>query len=284
MAQTALILEGGAMRGIFTAGVLDGFIAQHYNPFDFVIGVSAGSTNGIGYLCGQSGRSHKIITEFATSDRFIDMVRWLRGGHFCDVDWLWRQSFDDVWLDLDYYEHHQVPFYVVTTSILTGKPHYIRMTRDNMHEVFPASCAIPLAYRDFPLVGDEPMADGGIGDSIPVIKAYQMGARDMTVVLSRPLGYKKKVSNNSVLVRTLFKEYPQLQEAIIKRNQAYNDALEFIRNPPGDCQLRVIAPPDDFNVGRFTRDLERLEAGYQQGLTIGRRTAADAGAQTLTTK
>ena len=273
MAQTALILEGGAMRGIFTAGVLDGFIEQHYNPFDFVIGVSAGSTNGIGYLCGQRGRSHKIITEFATSDRFIDMVRWLRGGHFCDVDWLWRQSFDDVWLDLDYYEHHQVPFYVVTTSILTGKPHYIRMTRDNMHQVFPASCAIPLAYRDFPTVDHEPMADGGIGDSIPVIKAYEMGARNITVVLSRPLGYKKKVSDNSVLVRTLFKEYPQLQEAIIKRNQAYNDALEFIRNPPGDCRLEVIAPPDDFRVGRFTRDLERLEAGYRQGLTIGRANA-----------
>lgn len=270
MAQTALILEGGAMRGIFTAGVLDGFLEHHYNPFDFVIGVSAGSTNGIGYLCGQRGRSHKIITEFATSDRFIDMVRWLRGGHFCDVDWLWRQSFDDVWLDLDYYEHHRVPFYVVTTSILSGKPYYIQMTRENMHQVFPASCAIPLAYRDFPQVDGEPMADGGIGDSIPVIKSYQMGARDITVVLSRPLGYKKKVSNNSVLVRTLFKDYPQLQDAIIKRNQAYNDALEFIRNPPADCQVHVIAPPEAFNVGRFTRDLERLDKGYEQGLAIGR--------------
>lgn len=275
MAQKALVLEGGAMRGIFTAGVLDGFIKHQYNPFDFVIGVSAGSTNGIGYLCRQHGRSYKIITEFATSDRFIDAVRWLRGGHFCDVEWLWRQSFDDVWLNLDYYETHNVPLYVVTTSILTGKAHYIRVTRGNMHGLFPASCAIPLAYRDFPKVDGEPMTDGGIGDSIPVIKAYDIGARDITVVLSRPLGYKKRVSKDSILVRTLFKNYPALQQAIINRNQAYNDALAFIKQPPSDCIVNVIAPPDGFRVGRFTRDLVRLEQGYQQGLRLGQLSAVN---------
>ncbi|WP_276567837.1 patatin-like phospholipase family protein [Idiomarina seosinensis] len=276
MPKRALVLEGGAMRGIFTAGVLDGFLEQQYNPFDFVIGVSAGSTNGIGYLCGQLGRSHKIITEFATSADFIDMVRWLRGGHFCDVDWLWRQSFDDIWLDVEHYQQLGIPLYVVTTSVTTGKPCYLKVTPDNMHQLFPASCAIPLAYRDFPKVNGEPMTDGGVGDSIPVIKAYQQGARDITVVLSRALGYKKKVSKNSVLVRQLFKELPELQDAIIGRNENYNQALEFINNPPADCQIHVIAPPDDFKVGRFTRDRERLEAGYQQGLSIGRLTAINA--------
>ncbi|MGM0481008.1 MAG: patatin-like phospholipase family protein [Pseudomonadota bacterium] len=276
MPKKALVLEGGAMRGIFTAGVLDGFLEQRYNPFDFVIGVSAGSTNGIGYLCAQQGRSHKIITEFATSSDFIDMVRWLRGGHFCDVEWLWRQSFDDVWLDVEHYRQQDVPLYVVTTSVLTGKPSYHKLTPDNMHQLFPASCAIPLAYRDFPKVNDEPMTDGGIGDSIPVVKAYTQGARDITIVLSRPLGYKKKVSNNSVLVRQLFKDLPELQNAIIGRNENYNEALEFINNPPDDCRLQLIAPPDDFKVGRFTRDRQRLEIGYQQGLSIGRLTAVNA--------
>lgn len=269
MPKHALVVEGGAMRGIFAAGVLDAFLAKRFNPFDFVIGVSAGSTNSVGYLCGQEGRSHKIITEFATSHEFIDMVRWLRGGHFCDVQWLWRQSFDDVWLDFSCYEQADVPLYVVTTSILSGRAHYIRLTKENMHDVFPASCAIPLAYRDFPTVNGEPMTDGGIADSIPVKKAYEMGAKEITVILSRALGYEKKPARVSGLMKRLFKDYPDLQSALLSRNAQYNEALQFIKQPPADSKINVIAPPVNFKVGRFTRNPVRLEQGYESGVISG---------------
>jgi len=269
VSKKALIVEGGAMRGIFAAGVLDGFIEQNFFDFDFSIGVSAGSTNLVGYLCGQKGRSYKIITEFATSKRFIDMMRWLRGGHFCDVEWLWRQSYDEVWLDFEYYQSHQIPLYVVTTSILTGKAYYPILNAENMHQIFPASCAIPLAYRDYPEVDGEPMTDGGIADAIPVRKAYELGARDLTVVLSRPLGYRKKATKMTRLIKRLFKNQPALQEVMLRRSQDYNDALEFLEKPPIDCKVTVIAPPTDFKVGRFTRDKKLLQLGYQAGLTLG---------------
>lgn len=269
MSKHALVVEGGAMRGIFAAGVLDAFLAKHFKPFDFVIGVSAGSTNSVGYLCGQKGRSHRIITEFATSHEFIDMVRWLRGGHFCDVQWLWRQSFDDVWLDFAYYEQADVPLYVVTTSILSGNAHYIRLAIENMHDVFPASCAIPLAYRDFPTVNGEPMTDGGIADSIPVKKAYEMGAKEITVILSRSLGYEKKRARVTGLMKRLFKDHPKLQSALLTRNAQYNEALQFIKQPPADCKVNVIAPPVNFKVGRFTRNPVRLEQGYESGVMSG---------------
>ena len=269
MSKKALVVEGGAMRGIFAAGVLDGFIEQNFFDFDFAIGVSAGSTNLVGYLCGQKGRSHKIITEFATNKRFIDMMRWLRGGHFCDVEWLWRQSYDEVWLDFEYYQAHNIPLYVVTTSILTGKAHYPILNAENMHQIFPASCAIPLAYRDYPKVDGEPMTDGGIADAIPVRKAYELGARDLTVVLSRPLGYRKKATRMTKLIKRLFKNQPALQEVMLRRSQDYNDALEFLEKPPIDCKVTVIAPPANFKVGRFTRDRKLLQQGYEAGLTLG---------------
>src|SRR5690606_34833331 len=191
LAQNALVVEGGAMRGIFAAGVLDAFLKHDHEPFDFAIGVSAGSTTAIGYLAGDYGRSREILLNHARQPDFLNWRRYLKGGHFCDVSWLWHQSFEDVPLNTKRYFERGDPLYAVTTNIRTGKAVYNRVTEANMRDVFPASCAIPLMYREFPMLDDEAMTDGGLADAIPVIKAYKMGARKITVILSKPLGYRK---------------------------------------------------------------------------------------------
>lgn len=269
--RSALVVEGGAMRGIFAAGVLDAFIESDYQPFDFAIGVSAGSTNLIGYLAGDHGRSRRILLDHARRDDFINWRRCLKGGHFCDVGWLWHVSFKEVPLNVRHYLERGIPLYAVTTSVNTGQAHYVEVTADNMHEVFPASCAIPLFYRDFPRVDGEPMTDGGLADSIPVLRAYEQGARDITVVLSRPLGYRKRVSPAPKLMREFFHDHARLFEAVIERAERYNRALDFIQSPPQGCRVAVIAPPPDFPVGRFTREAELLEQGYQYGRAQGLR-------------
>ncbi|AMX02314.1 patatin-like phospholipase family protein [Microbulbifer thermotolerans] len=266
---SALVVEGGAMRGIFAAGVLDTFIEADYLPFDFAIGVSAGSTNLIGYLAGDHGRSRRILLDHARRTDFINWRRYLRGGHFCDVSWLWHASYDEVPLNVRRYLDNNVPLYAVTTSIVTGEACYLRVTEENMHEVFPASCAIPLFYRDFPRVNGEPMTDGGLADSIPVIRAYEQGARDIAVVLSRPLGYRKRVSPAPKFIQQFFHGHARLFEAVLGRAERYNRALEFIQSPPADCRIRVIAPPAHFPVGRFTREAELLEQGYLFGREAG---------------
>ncbi|WP_346836811.1 patatin family protein [Microbulbifer sp. SAOS-129_SWC] len=266
---SALVIEGGAMRGIFAAGVLDAFIDAEYLPFDFAIGVSAGSTNLIGYLAGDRGRSRQILLDHARRDEFINWRRCLRGGHFCDVGWLWHASFDEVPLNVPRYLANGVPLYAVTTSVLTGEAHYVKVTAENMHQVFPASCAIPLFYRDFPRVDGEPMTDGGLADSIPVLRAYEWGARDITVVLSRPLGYRKRVGRAPRKIKAFFHDHARLFEAVLERSERYNRALDFIQVPPADCHVRVIAPPEDFPVGRFTREPALLELGYQNGREAG---------------
>jgi len=266
---SALVVEGGAMRGIFAAGVLDAFIESDYLPFDFAIGVSAGSTNLIGYLAGDHGRSRRILLDHARRADFINWRRYLKGGHFCDVGWLWHASYDDVPLNIPRYLDNAVPLYAVTTSIETGEARYLRVTAENMHEVFPASCAIPLFYRDFPRVDGEPMTDGGLADSIPVLRAYEQGARDITVVLSRPLGYRKRVSPAPKLMKQFFHDHARLFETVLDRAERYNRALDFIQSPPQGCRITAIAPPLEFPVKRFTREVDLLERGYQCGRASG---------------
>jgi len=257
------------MRGIFAAGVLDAFLERSYQPFWRTYGVSAGATNLIGYLAGDHGRNRKIITGHACRPDFIDWTRFARGGHLCDVRWLWHQSFADVPLNIENYLSGSTELWVATTSVLTGKAHYFAIDEGNMHDVLTASCAIPIAYRDYPEVNGEPMTDGGVADAIPVIRAYEDGARDITVVLSQPLGYRKKPPRFPHVPNRIFRGYPALAEATLRRAAGYNATLEFILNPPEGCRIRIIAPPENFPVGRLTRKLTHLEEGYQQGHQAG---------------
>ncbi|MGK8872920.1 patatin-like phospholipase family protein [Pseudomonas aeruginosa] len=262
---SALIVEGGAMRGIFASGVLDAFLEEDYRPFDMAIGVSAGSTNLVGYLAGNHGRSRRILTEYATRREFIDPTRFLRAGHLVDVGWLWEATKNTVPLDVQRFATCGTPLLVVTTEVATGQAHYLQATPENMDQVFPASCALPLVYRAFPTYNGIAMTDGGIADSIPVLEAYRRGARDMTIILSRPLGYRKKASRMPWLTASLMRRHPQLATAMLARAQRYNEALTFIERPPEDCRVRVLAPDLEFPVGRLTRDLGRLQKGYEQG-------------------
>lgn len=263
--HSALVVQGGAMRGIFAAGVLDAFIEQQFNSFQFAIGVSAGSTNLIGYLAADHGRSKQILLDHALRAEFINFRRYLRGGHFCDVSWLWQASFQELPLNMDHYRTSKIPLYVVTTSIDTGHGRYFEVSEKNMHQLFPASCAIPLAYREFPEIEGERMTDGGLADAIPVIKAYEMGARDITVILSQPFGFRQRPDRFPKLIKPLLRQNPELLKAVLKRADRYNQALNFIARPPSDCRLHVLAPPPHFTVNRFCRDPIQLEAGYQAG-------------------
>ncbi|MED5388926.1 MAG: patatin family protein [Pseudomonadota bacterium] len=282
MSQRALVVEGGAMRGIFAAGVLDAFLENDYREFDFAVGVSAGSTNLIGYLAGDHGRNRRIITDHACRPDFINWQRFMAGGHLCDVHWLWHQSRQDVPLSLDRHWQAQTPLWVVTTSVEDGSPRYFQTNPDNLDEVMTASCSIPFAYRAFPTVNGHPMTDGGLADSIPVRWAYAQGARDITVVLSRHQGYRKKPSALTPLIKPWVKDMPALYDAMLRRSQTYNDALEFIDNPPADCRLTVIAPERDFPVNRLTTNGQKLESGYWQGhqaaaALLGRQPSDAAG-------
>ena len=263
--QTALVVEGGAMRGIFAAGVLDAFLAQGRTAFDHCIGVSAGAVNLAAFLAGQRGRNHSVITDYSCRPEFISLARFVRGGHWLDLDWLWAITIRECRLDLARFAVNPVPLTVVTTRVSDGQAAYLKGNAAELEQQIKASCSVPLVYRDFVRIGGEAMTDGGVADSIPVRYAYEQGARDIIVVLSRPFGYRKRAPRLPALHRYLLRQTPALARASLARHRSYNDAIDFIRQPPADCHIRLIHPPAGFRVGRMTTDKGRLEQGYQMG-------------------
>ena len=265
----ALVVEGGAMRGIFATGVLDAFIQANYQPFNQCYGVSAGATNIAAYLCAQYKRNHAVITDYSCRPEFIDFVRFIKGGHLFDLDWLWQETIRDIRLDLDTFEKQASEFYIVTTNIQTGQAEYLKANAVHLEEQLKASCALPIAYREFPVINNLQLTDGGVADSIPIRKAYEMGNKEITVILSQPLGYKKNPSKAPWFVKRLYKKTPALAEATLRRAENYNQSIDFITNPPSDCKINIIAPPPNFAVGRTTKSFEKLSAGYEMGLNAG---------------
>ncbi|WP_430460956.1 patatin-like phospholipase family protein [Thalassolituus sp. LLYu03] len=275
-ATSALVVEGGAMRGIFAAGVLDQFMQAEYYPFDFAMGVSAGATNLASYVTRQQGRSHKIITEYATQRDFFNPLRAIRGGDLTDVDWLWNYAHDQLPLKTQLLSS-SLPFYAVVSRVRDGEPRYLRVTPNNVHALMVASCALPFAFRKPVVIEDVRYVDGGVSDSIPVRKAWEMGARDITVVLSRPWGYHKKEAPAAEeltlaqrmmqrAVKRMFGDDAGIWQTMHDRAADYNRALEFIENPQLGCRINVIAPPDDFAVSRLTMNDGKLQAGYEMGV------------------
>ncbi len=270
----ALVVEGGAMRGIFAAGVLDAFLARQYVPFDFAIGVSAGASNLLGYLANAPQRSYHVITQLATSKDFFNPVRFAKGGNLTDVKWLSETSLERYPIDLERL-FGSIPFYAATTDIESGLAHYFRVTQENMQEVIEATTALPIAYKHTPCFSGGCFTDGAVADSIPVKEAYRRGAREITVILSHPLSYSMPESQHHWLVKRLLNGNPKVAATLKTRAKRYNEALAFIRNPPKDATIRVIAPPETFPVKRLTRKSQLLQTGYKMGIQAGQEHVAN---------
>lgn len=264
----ALIVEGGAMRGIFASGVLDAFMSSEFKPYDFAIGVSAGASNLLGYLSNQPKRSYNVITELATTKRFFNPKRFLKGGDLVDVNWLWQESNQRYPID-KHSLFDGIPFLATVTNVSDGHADYYRINESNMKEALIATAALPIAVKSPPCFSGGCYTDGGVADSIPVKEAYRRGARDITVVLSHPLSYHMNPAKHPWLMKKLLSRYPGVAEAMLHRAENYNASLEFIRNPPADTVIKVVAPPENFSVKRLTMKPDILEDGYQMGLEAG---------------
>ncbi len=269
MATSALIVEGGAMRGIFASGVLDAFMEKAFLPYDFAIGVSAGASNLVGYLANAPQRSFNIITTLAVDKGFFNPIRFTKGGHLVDVKWLWNESNQRYPLDSEVL-FSSIPMYAAITNIDTGRADYHQIKPDSLSNIIEATTALPVAYRETPCFSGGCYIDGGVADSIPVKEAYRRGARDITVILSHPLSYQMQPNKYPWLIKRLLSKHPNIVKSMMVRANNYNQSLEFIRNPPQDVIIRVIAPPESFAVKRLTMNKATLHDGYQMGITAGK--------------
>ena len=271
--KSALVVEGGGMRGIFAAGVLHAFGSESFDPFDLYIGVSAGACNLASHLAGQNDRNLDVILQYSATTDFINPWRFLRGGHLMDLDWLWEQTIRNYRLDLACLFHklrsQNKKYIVVATSMESGDALYLEPSEYTLEHYLKVSSSLPVFYRNILDVSGQKAADGGIADAIPVQQAYRMGATDITVIRSRPSNYVKKQSRLTFIFSLYFKNYPRLVEKFRKRARLYMDAIDFISKPPAGIRISQIAPPHDVSVGRTTRDKAMLRNVYQTGIDYG---------------
>jgi predicted patatin/cPLA2 family phospholipase len=268
--KSALVVEGGAMRGVFSTGVLDSFIKEGFNPFDLHIGVSAGATNLAAYLANMYQRNYNVYTDYSLRPEFISWKKFLKGGHLLDLDWLWDITIKEIRLDLEHIIAHP-GYYVGVTDVKTGKAVYIKPDIHNLEQVIKASSSVPIFYRDFVSVNGIEYVDGGLADPIPVIEAYKRKARKIMVIRSRPLSYTMKEGNPWV-TKIFLRKYPKLKEAMLRRAKTYQEAIDFMRNPPEDVKIIEVNPHEGFKTKRLTKDIvvlnEDYEVGYNKGLDV----------------
>lgn len=262
---TALVVEGGAMRSVFSAGVLDEFIDSQFNPFQLYIGVSAAAFNLLTYLSGESGHGLRMFLKYALDRRFISFKRYLLGGHLLDLDWL---------VDGVVGESNEVfgkalkdarPIVVSITDVLSGEAKYEQLSMQNLKASLIATMALPQIYREFPLINNRPMTDGGVADSIPIARAIEMGAKHIMVIRSRHWDYIKKDTFAHKLIRWRLRNYTQLHKTLLRRASLHKAHMDLIRCPPHGIDVIEVCPPKHFTIGRFARHRQDLLQGYYAG-------------------
>lgn len=274
--RIALVVEGGGMRGIFSAGVLDAFAEARFDPFDLYVGVSAGACNLSSFVAGQRGRNYRIYTRLMARPEFMRLGRFLRGGHFMDLDWLWDAFGREDPLDVRSAARAVCGkgFVAVCTSVATGLPRYLEPSGRDWLAILKASSSIPLIYRGFTEVDGEPLADGGVSDPLPAAEARRRGARTIVVVRSRPVGRSKRNGMDRLAALLLLRRHPGLARALRRSAAVYREAAAWLDVPPRGVEVLQIAPPETMRTGRTTRALSHLISDYESGLLSGRAFAA----------
>ena len=269
--NTALVLEGGGMRGVFTCGVLD-YLMDHHIEFPYTVGVSAGACNGLSYMSHQRGRGKFSNIDLLAKYKYIGIRPLLKRRGLIDQQLLFHR-FPDRILPYNYKAYAENPnrFEMVTTDCRTGKACYWEEKHDEKRiiDIVKASSSLPYACPIIHVDG-RPMLDGGIVDSIPLLRAVEQGYDKLVVVLTRNKGYRKSVKE--VLVpRFIYKEYPRLRVALRNRNKIYNEQLELVERLEDEGKIVVIRPEEPIVVGRMETNVRKLTDLYKQGYACAKK-------------
>jgi predicted patatin/cPLA2 family phospholipase len=266
--NTALILEGGGLRGVFTCGVLDCFMDKGIR-FPFTGGVSAGACNGLSYMSGQRGRAKSSNIDLMDKHHYVGFKYLLTQGCIMDYKLLF-EDFPEKIIPYDYeaYFANTDRFVMVTTNCLTGKAEYLEEKSDSKRvmDIVRASSSLPYVTK-ITYVDGVPMLDGGIADPIPVEYAQSQGYERMVVVLTRNKGYRKNEKQLPV-PKFIYRKYPELRKTLANRNAQYNRTMEMIERLEDEGRMTVIRPVHPIEVDRMEKDTDKLRALYQEGYEL----------------
>ena len=265
--KTGIVLEGGALRAIFSSGVCDGLLEGNIMP-DYLIGVSAGIAYGVSYLSRQPRRNLEVVTTYASDHRYMGMNNLAdkRNRSYFGLKFAYDTIPNElIPFDYDAFAAYPGQVEAVVTNLNTGKADYMEVPRlDRNSQLLQATCAMPLMFPIYHLNG-QPYLDGGIADSIPWRRAMDQGCDRVMVVMTHPRDYVRKQERLMPLIRKTYREYPNFVAAMEDRARRYNEDREQIFDLERQGKLLVIAPDSTMGVSRTERNPEKLRLLWAKG-------------------
>lgn len=265
MIEAGLVVEGGGMRGVYTAGVLDYFMEKNLY-FDDCYGVSAGACHISSYVSKQIGRSMKVTLDYINDKRYCSINSLIKTGDMFGVEMLYDIIPNKLELyDYETFNKFKGNFYSVVTNCKTGKAEYIKI-KDMKKDIIAvrASSSLPLLSRIVEINGKEYL-DGGITDSIPIKKSIKDGHKKNVVILTRDKTYRKSKPKFLSFFKLKYKKYPNLVKAIENRYKMYNETLDFLEEEKAKNEVFIIQPKLPVKISRIEKDKDKLKALYDQG-------------------
>lgn len=268
--KKGLVLEGGALRGLFTAGILD-VLMENGVRFDGLVGVSAGAAFGCNYKSGQAGRVIRYNKRFAHEWRYCSWRSWIATGDLFGGEFCYHKMPDELDVfDKETFDSNPMEYYAVCTDVETGEAVYKRLMKcsPETYEYIRASASMPMV-SNIVEVGGRKLLDGGVTDSIPLCFFQQQGYERNLVILTQPADYQKQHNRLMPILRLWLHRYPKMIEALDKRHEMYNQQLEYVREEERKGNTYVIRPPEKLAIGHISHDENEMQGVYQMGRRVG---------------
>lgn len=265
MYNVGLVLEGGGMRGIFTAGVLDFFLEKDIE-FSQIIGVSAGACHAASFVSKQKGRARDVVIDYINDKRYCSIYSLITTGDMFGA----KFAYDDIpnklnVFDSETYEKRNSRLFAAVTNVETGKAEYIELKDFSKDmDALRASASLPMISKIVDFNGKKYL-DGGVSDSIPIKAMESRGVLKSLIVLTQPKGYVKEPASGIGIAKLKYRRFPNLVESMSKRHVMYNETIKYIEEQEAKGNVFVIRPDADLGIGRIEKNKEKLKGVYKKG-------------------
>ncbi len=267
--KIGLVLEGGGMRGLFSAGVLDALLELKELSVNGIVGVSSGALFGVNYVSKQKERAVRYNKKYADDKRYMGLHSWITTGNAVNKDF----AFYELPCKLDVFDNEafkkaETDFYVVMTNVESGKPEYVLIEDAFAQmEYLRATSALPFASKIIEINGKKYL-DGGISDSIPIDFCESLGYDKIIAVLTRPEGTYKE-DKLGFLYKLVYRKYPNLVNSLLNMATDYEKVLAKIKGLENKGKIFVVRPPEVLKIGRLEKNRDKIQKVYDTGLNTG---------------
>lgn len=264
--MVSLVLEGGTIRPIFSAGVMDALLDNNI-IFPYCIGVSAGITNGFSYFSNQKGRNIEILKKYRNDKRYLGVSNFFRCRSIFGLDFVFDELANKLFpYDFNALSNYKGKVLIGVTNANTGKTEYLNgKFKDEKYMALRATCAIPILFPSIKINGNE-YYDGGLLDPIPIHKAIADGNEKHLIILTRPKGYKKALGkSNKIASKVVGRKYPNLRSSFLTRHTKYNETVKFCEKLELDGKALIIRPSEEEAIDSFEKNVTKIESAYKAG-------------------